>query len=268
MEHESGQTRSTDPAPTRFRSRVPGRRSFLVYLVLVHALVAWLLLDRNGVSRLEKFVRKSPVHQPEYQGMVTAHVVLTGSLPHRAVVFLGDSRMRDLDVSTVVSGPVYNLSIGGDTTRGLRFRLPRYHRLDQCGLVVLGVGVNDLAHFSDEESLHEYEAILCCLRDSGVRRVAVCSVLPIDETTYEQANAAWLRGHRTTNARIVAYNGKLRDLCERYPFARFADVTAEMSDASGNLRPGLSSDGLHLAGQGNQVWGAALKRALPLTSDH
>jgi lysophospholipase L1-like esterase len=244
------------------RSRMWCRRLWILYLVILHTGLACVLWEPSVIARIEKFVRKSPEHQPEYRGMVTAHVTLASSLPEGSVVFLGDSRMRDLDAAAVASGPVYNFSIGGDTTRGLGARLPRYHRLDRCRLVVLGMGVNDLSHFSDEESLQQYEEVLRCLKDCGVRRVAVCSVLPVDEETYSQANAAWLSGHRVTNGRVVTYNGKLRALCDRHPFARFVDTTGEMTDDAGNLRPGFSADGLHLTGSGSRAWEAALKRSL------
>jgi lysophospholipase L1-like esterase len=182
-------------------------------------------------------------------------------------VFVGDSRMRALDAAAAVGGAdkdrVYNLSIGGDTTTGLLYRLPRYNRLDRCRLLVLGVGVNDLSHYDDATILHNYGEILSRLRAAGVRRVAVTAVLPIDEGTYQQANSAWFRGQRTTNARIAAFNRKLRELCEGQPGVRFVDTTADLSDPSGNLRPGFSDDGLHLNDAGNRAWEAALRRALP-----
>jgi lysophospholipase L1-like esterase len=250
--------------PARGRSRRLCSRFFFTYVVVLHIAFGWLLWDPSLVSRIAKYVRKSPAEQPEYRGMVAAHEIVTRSLPQGATVFLGDSRMKDLDVATIVEGPVYNLSIGGDTTRGLSARLKYYHRLDRCKALVLGIGVNDLSHFSDEESLQQYEQILSFLRESAVRRVVVCSILPIDEAVYHQANSAWLRGYRTTNARIVGYNSKLRELCDRYAFAQFVDVTSDLADSSGNLFPGFSGDGLHLLEAGSRAWASALKRMMAL----
>lgn len=236
---------------------------FLIYFISLHALMAWLLLDPNGVSRLEELLPNTSAYQREYRGMVAAHTVLTRSLPTGAVVFLGDSRMGGLDVSAIIDGPVYNLSISGDTTGGLRVRLPQYHHLDKCKLVVLGTGVNDLMQSSDEESLHEYEGILKFLEDSAVRRVVVCSVLPIDETNFKEAYASRSHRHELTNARITAYNGGLKDLCARYAFVRFSSANAEFSEPSDHLRAYLSADGLHLSDEGNRVWVASLRRSLP-----
>jgi lysophospholipase L1-like esterase len=239
----------------------------LIYTIALHALMAWLLLDPNGVSRFEELLPNTTAYQREYRGMVAAHTVLTRSVPNGAVVFLGDSRMGDLDVSMIVDGPVYNLSISGDTTEGLRARLTQYHHLDKCKLVVLGTGVNDLMQSTDEHSLHEYEAMLGFLKDSAVRRVAVCSVLPIDETNFERAHAARLRPHRLTNERIMAYNRRLGDLCARYTFVNFLTASAEFSEPSGNLHAYLSADGLHLSDEGNRVWVAALRRSLTAIAD-
>jgi len=238
------------------------RRLFVVYFVLVHIVVFVVLWQPGIVSRIEKFVRKTPASQPEYRGMMTAHSVVLQSMPKESTVYLGDSRLRDMDVTSISEGPVYNLSIGGDTTRGLQTRLKHYQHLDRCRLVVVGVGVNDLSHFSDEESLQAYEWILCYMKDVGVRSVVVCSVLPVDEATYQQANSAWIRGHRTTNARIATYNEGLRSLCSRFTFVSFVDSTADVADESGNLRQGFSTDGLHLSESGNRAWAASLERSI------
>lgn len=237
------------------------------YLMSVHGLLILLLCDPGLVYRARAFVWNSPQYRKDYSGIVAGHQQLTQLLPADSVVLLGDSRMRDLDARTVADGLAFNLSIGGDTTSGLLSRLPRYHQLDRCRLVVLGVGINDLSHFNDEEILHNYDQILSLLETAGARRVAVCSVFPVDEAVYQQSNAAWILGYRTTNTRIAAFNQQLHDLCGRRSGVQFIDTTAEMADQSGNLRPGYAYDGLHLTELGNQAWAKAIRRELRTKSD-
>lgn len=238
-------------------------RIFVVlYVLAIHILVVGIVSDPSIISRAQKFIWKTPVVQPEYQGMVSAQAVASRSLTDGSVVVLGDSRMRDLDCAAIVEGPVYNFSIGGDTTRGLQSRIRHYDNLNKCRFVVIGVGVNDLSHFDDNTSLRYYEGVISILREKGALRLIVCSILPVDESVYRQANAAWFRGYRVTNARIRSYNIKLRALCEQFGSIRFVDVTGMLADEAGNLKAGCSSDGLHLTDLGNRTWAAALKSAI------
>jgi lysophospholipase L1-like esterase len=232
----------------------------VAYLIGLHALLAGIIWAPEQVERLRKFWFRSPDQDGEYRGMVSAQVRATRLMPDGAAVFLGDSRLRDLDVTAVTDGPVLNLSIGGDTTRGLLGRLPRYARLDRCRVVVVAVGVNDPAHFDDDEIASNYDQILGYLHQTGVRRVVVCSVIPVDETKHRQATSARVRGLRVDNRRVAGLDDRLRELCSRYPGVRFAATPAGLIGPDGNLRPECSDDGLHFTAEGNRVWAAALRR--------
>lgn len=263
----SGETRrpygqEDQPTGQRRRYRTFARVCLAVYILCLHGLTVAIIWDPASVQRVKKFLFQTQESQGEYRGIVIAHSDATKSMPDGTVVFLGDSRMRDLDVTAVADRPAMNLSIGGDTTEGLLYRIPRYHRLDRCRLVILGVGVNDLSHFSDDEIHHNYVGVLTSLKDLGVRRILVCSILPV-AATYHQANSAWLRGHRTSNPRIAAVNEQLRALCTHHLGAEFVDTTADVVDQSGNLRPDFSLDGLHLNEAGSRAWADALRRQLP-----
>ena len=239
-----------------------GYRQFRwAYLIGLHLFVVALLVFPNGVQRLNRYWNQDPSVMDEYQGMVGAQAVVCAGLPEGVVIFLGDSRMRGLPVRDVVSDLAINLSIGGDTTRGLLGRISRYPRLETASRIVLGVGINDLSHFADEELVANYRSLLEGFNSRGPK-VVVTAILPVNESKYRQANASYLSGHKVTNARIDRVNRAIAQICERYPNVAFIDVNAAVVAADGNLRDGYSADGLHLTVAGNAAWAAALRKKL------
>jgi len=250
-------------ANRRRRFRTPCRLLVMVYLSVLHGLLVAAIWNPAAIQRVKKFVFQTQESQGEYRGMVAAQSEATKTMVDGTAIFLGDSRMRDLDVTSVADQPVMNLSIGGDTTEGLLYRIPHYHRLDRCRLVVLGAGVNDFSHFNDDVILRNYDRILFELNRVGVRRIFVCSILPV-ATNYLQANSAWIRGRRTDNARITAVNDQIRSLCLRHSSTDYVNLTEILADKEGNLRSDFSSDGLHLNSAGNLVWAESLRRHLSL----
>jgi lysophospholipase L1-like esterase len=239
------------------------RRRYLVWIYVgaLHAAVAALVIYPNGLRRLARYWCHDPSVMEEYQGMVRAQAVVCAGMPEGAVLFLGDSRMRELPVRDVVSDPAINLSIGGDTTKGLLGRLGRYPRLETARRIVVGVGVNDLSHFDDQELLGNYRKLLETLNARGTW-ISVTSILPINESKYSQANASFLSGQRVTNGRIASVNREIEEACRTFSYIEFVDVNAALVGPDGNLRDEYSADGLHLNSSGNVAWAAALKLAL------
>lgn len=232
------------------------------YLAGLHALVVTLLIYPGAVERIVRYWKHDPSITDAYQGMVKAQTVVCAGMPDRSIVFLGDSRMRDLPIREVARDPAINLSIGGDTCKGLVSRLPRYPRLETARRIVVAVGVNDLSHFSDEEVLNNYRALLQSLVSRNPT-ITITAIFPIDEATYEQANATYLSGQKVTNARIDRVNRSIAELCRQYSGVDFVDANAELAGANGNLREEYSDSGLHLTEAGNKAWAAALKKRLP-----
>ena len=76
-----------------------------------------------------------------------------------AIVFLGDSIMRDLDTSSIARHTL-NLAIPTDTTAGVLKRSQTYRSLATARGVVIGVGVNDLVWRPIPEALRNYRSIL------------------------------------------------------------------------------------------------------------
>jgi lysophospholipase L1-like esterase len=253
----SGEPNLQCPSRTKGRSLtgITGKRrliriTFAAYVLAV-SIIAWLSVFSPGaMDRVKRFVFRTPQYRPDYQGTVTGQATVTQSMANGSAVFLGDSRMRDVDVSQVAAQPVLNLSIGGDTTAGLLYRIPRYSHLEKSRLVVVAVGINDLSHFSDEEILKNYETILTYLTKLGIKKIVVVCLIPVETELYRQSNSALLRGNRTTNERIQTFNEKLRLCCSHFSEVKVIDVNEYMVNSQGGLRTDFTEDGLHFNDDG------------------
>ena len=236
------------------------RRLDLGYRAALHLLVGVLLINPGAVPRAQRLLAHDPSVTEEYQGMVTAQVAVCDAMPDHAVVFLGDSRLRRLLIHETVlpDVPMINLSIGGDTTKGLLGRVGRYRNLERASRLVLGTGINDLSHFPDDQVLDYYTKALSLLSRIGPRVTAV-AMYPINEKIYDQANVTYVTGLRVTNARIQAVNARLRKACEQFSNIAYVDVSSALIGEDGNLLPSFSSDGLHLNDEGNRAWGDVLR---------
>jgi lysophospholipase L1-like esterase len=235
-------------------------RSWLIAAHLVLAMLLYLFVQPAATQRMED----NETHfTPHYQQMLTFHLRGDALLPPGRILFLGDSLMQGLPVSTITEIGV-NYGIGSDDTRGLLHRLTQYDSLQVARAIVISVGINDLKHTDDVASLARYRQILTRLPESVP---AFCvALLPIDEP----ARKNWAG---RTNRRISEYNRQLDKLCTETG-AGFVSVAETMRDNSGNLLPELhDGDGLHLNAAGNMLWGTQLRRALsaaslPVTRDH
>jgi lysophospholipase L1-like esterase len=220
-----------------------------------------MTVDARDAQMSATGVFHDPSVTEEYQGMVRAQVVVCAGMPSGSVVFLGDSRMRDLPVNEIVAAPAVNLSIGGDTTKGMLGRVIRYPRFDKASRVIVGTGINDLSHFADEEVIDYFKKLLSWLNSAGPR-ITVTAIFPLNEGKYQQSNATIVTGQKVTNDRIRTINERIQEVCLHLANVDYVNVNAELTGNDGNLRPEFSDDGLHLNAEGNKAWAAALRSRL------
>lgn len=169
------------------------------------------------------------------------------------IVFLGDSITEGAEWNELTGMPhVINRGISGDTAWGILSRLDEVikRRPDR---VFLMIGVNDLSHGqTPEEVSGEVDEILSRLRHgSPVTDVFLQSVLPVENR----------EGWGAENGKIRRLNEHFRALAAKHE-ATFIDVAREMTSETGELRPDLSLDGLHLNAAGYLTWLNVLQRYL------
>jgi lysophospholipase L1-like esterase len=150
-----------------------------------------------------------------------------------------------------------NQGISGETSTGLLKRVKLFD-ITQPETIFVMIGINDLIRGIDDTTLlNNYREIIRDLRwVHPDTQIVIQSILP-----HSDKNSNWEGRERLLkipNQRIRNLNQDLK-LIAQEEGAYFFNLHSLFTDADGNLRPELSTDGLHLNQQGYLVWSSALK---------
>ncbi len=150
-----------------------------------------------------------------------------------------------------------NQAISGETSTGLLKRLDIFDSTKPEVIFVM-IGINDLIRGeSDEVILDNQRQIIRYLRKAHpTAQVVVQSILP------HGAEAATWEGRdkllAIPNSRIRQLNQQLQRIAAKRG-VRYLDLYSLFANQQDNLRPELSTDGLHLSPAGYLVWRTALQ---------
>ncbi|MGF1567980.1 MAG: GDSL-type esterase/lipase family protein [Nodosilinea sp.] len=223
-----------------------------MYRFRLAALRAGELYTRASPSRyVGQWQRETstPTHANWQALLAQEAAIMAASQGHnRLTVMVGDSLALWLPSEQLPRHQFWlNQSISGETTAHILNRLD-YFAHTRPNTIQLMAGINDLKNgASDQEVLQNMHQILTRLRQQHPQaHIVVYSILP---TRWE--NLPSDRIHRVNDyiAYVAAQQG-----------ATFVDLQANFADAQGQLRPELTTDGLHLSRQGYEVWQAAMPR--------
>ncbi|HLO87838.1 MAG TPA: SGNH/GDSL hydrolase family protein [Nostocaceae cyanobacterium] len=150
-----------------------------------------------------------------------------------------------------------NQGISGETSGGLLKRLDLFDRTQPETILVM-IGINDLIRgISDEEILTNHRRIIRYLRRMHPQaQIVVQSILPhgAEEATWEGKEKLLA----IPNSRILQLNQQIKAIATRQN-VKYLDLYPLFTNKQGNLRPDLTTDGLHLNPQGYLVWRTALQ---------
>lgn len=232
------------------------RLLFIAYLVLLHVFMIAALVQTDILARVQNKLISNVEQEeitPFYYAMVDFHKRVDKNIPENSVIFLGDSLIQGLAVSSVAS-PAFNFGIGADTTEGLIQRIPHYSAISRSQKVVIAIGVNDLNRRDNKEIMSNYKKIVSLI-PSNIP-ILFSAVLPIEEVILNASSF---------NERIRNLNSELEELCGTSKRLYFLDITNQLKDPDGGLSGKFHiGDGLHLNGFGNAVWITRLKEGLTL----
>lgn len=172
------------------------------------------------------------------------------------VVFAGDSLVNDGRWSEFFT-PIRSRGIGGQRTDELLKRLDEILESRPSRLFLL-VGSNDLSQaVPPAQLLRHYRTILERVKaGSPATAVVICGLLPV--------NQKFKNPPAYSNEDVHAVNEGLARLAAEFPPARFLDLTPELADEHGDLKPELSKDGLHLNVRGYLAIQDKVRAALEL----
>lgn len=187
-----------------------------------------------------------------YRVKCTGHAALP---PARgAIVLLGDSLTEAGHWAELLGDSrVVNRGIGGDTIRGVKERL-EHVLATSPSTVYLTIGTNNI--LAGASGAVAYAEVLPLLETiASATRLVVSTIPPINAATRPKANAE-----------AQAYNRLLTSYCETHGIP-VLDLYSQFSK-SGDLRPELSVDGVHIAGPAYSEWALMIRQlAAKLTSD-
>ncbi len=161
-------------------------------------------------------------------------------------ILLGDSLALWLPLGDLPAPQLWlNQSISGETTANMLERLPYFAQTRPGAIHIMG-GINDLKNGVSEAEVIDnlYQILTRLKRQHPQARLVVYSILPT-------------RLRAVPSDRIQRVNQALATLAA-HQGATFVDLTSTFSDSQGQLRPELTTDGLHLSAQGYTLWREAL----------
>jgi lysophospholipase L1-like esterase len=173
-----------------------------------------------------------------------------------SIVFVGDSLTENWR-NVKDAFPEYkvaNRGVGGDTSRGVLFRLPHDVVPLVPQIVFLCVGGNDLtAHGNPEHTIYNVEEMIAILNRFNSKMPIVISTVPPSSNP----DAPLKPGARE------AVNEGLKALPAKYKNVVVYDFSADCMDADGQQNLALfSADRLHIGPEGYKVWGRGLRKVL------
>jgi lysophospholipase L1-like esterase len=213
----------------------------------------------------EKIVPNPPILGPRHKWTYQQWVAQLGreaeaavvNKPERLTILAGDSLTMWFPPNFLPLERTWlNQGISGETSTGLLKRLQLFDRV-QVETIFVMIGINDLIRGVGEETiLANHRQIIRDLRSLHPdAKIVVQSILP-----HGGKQSSWEGRDRLLaipNSQIHDLNQRLKEIAISEN-ALYLDLYPLFTDASGNLRRELSTDGLHLNDQGYLVWRSAL----------
>lgn len=143
---------------------------------------------------------------------------------------------------------VKNRGISGDISAGVLHRIGEI-TARRPAKVFLMIGTNDLARGISADSLLRNIGFIAeaIETESPATRLYIQSILPVNDFYGK------FSGHTSKGQEIRAVNTQLAKDASKLGYT-FVDLHAPFSNSDGKLDIGLSNDGLHLNGQGYELW--------------
>ncbi|MBQ8006330.1 MAG: hypothetical protein IJ245_01675 [Lachnospiraceae bacterium] len=171
-------------------------------------------------------------------------------------LFIGDSRLQGFGFWSGIPATYYCATgfhvYKYETTNVVQTengKVPIFDAMpyDAFTKVYIKVGLNELGYGTEENFEKTYAELIAKIREYEPRAIIfVHAILPV---TAEKSNTD--KAHN--NANIAARNAALEQFAKEQK-AYFIDAGPALSDAEGNLRPEMTSDGIHLKPEYMKLW--------------
>ena len=173
------------------------------------------------------------------------------------IIFLGNSITDGGEWAEVFQNPhCKNRGISADVIPGVLNRLTTVTK-GKPAMVFLMIGTNDMSYGSSNDSIAQgVRAIVRRIKEESPKtRIIVESILPTNDCY------GMYKGHTQRWENVAVVNGLLKTVSEEEG-VDYLDLYRHFATEEGKLNPELSNDGLHLNGQGYQLWKAIVEEEI------
>jgi lysophospholipase L1-like esterase len=177
-----------------------------------------------------------------------AKAIAQGQGKNRLSILVGDSLSLWFPRQKLPTGKLWlNQGISGDTSGGMVTRLASFSQTRPDAIYIMA-GINDLRKgISDETILRNHRRMMSSLRKNHPKaQIFVQSILPAHVSTI-------------SNSRIRHLNTRITQIAKQEG-VNYLNIHHWFTDADGNLRSDLTTDGIHLSPDGYDIWRFALQQ--------
>jgi lysophospholipase L1-like esterase len=206
--------------------------------------------DEDSLQSLSEAANKRQLTYEDWKRLLAleAKAIAQGQGTNRLGILVGDSLSMWFPKEKLPAGKLWlNQGISGDTSGGVLTRLGVFSQT-RPEVIYIMAGINDIRkNTKDEVILRNHRRIMRSLRQTHPKaQIVVQSILPTSLPTI-------------SNQRIRHLNTQLA-LISKQEKVTYVNIYKWFTDFEGNLRPELTTDGLHLSPEGYDVWRAALQQ--------
>ncbi|MFN6516783.1 MAG: SGNH/GDSL hydrolase family protein [Nostoc sp. CreGUA01] len=206
--------------------------------------------DSDNLQSLWESIKKRQLTYEDWKSLLAleARAIAQGQGKNHLSILVGDSLSMWFPREKLPTGKLWlNQGISGDTSAGVLKRLGAFSTT-RPNVIYIMAGINDLRKGdSDRAILSNYRRIVRRLRQNHPQtQIIVQSILPT-------------RLPKISNSRIRNINTQLAQIAKQEG-ANYLNIYSWFTDMEGNLRPELTTDGLHLSQEGYDVWQSALQQ--------
>lgn len=222
--------------------------SLSILCLLLFGAVCFFIYRGNYLTAFYNTVNEVPYSYLDNAQYTQRETLFESSPVKKAdIVFVGDSiTARGEWQEFYPDKVVLNRGIDSDITEGVLNRLDVIIKTSPDEIYLM-IGINDLRqHITHEASVSNYEKILQKLTQSLPNcTIYVQSILPVRSTT------------GIANTDVQALNADIKTLADSYGLT-YVDLYSLLVDENNDLPEVYSVDGVHMTGDGYQIWLDAL----------
>jgi len=207
-------------------------------------------VDSDNLQSLWESIKKRQLTYDDWKSLLAleARAIAQGQGTNHLSILVGDSLSMWFPREKLPAGKLWlNQGISGDTSSGVLKRLGAFSAT-RPNVIYVMAGINDLRKGASDQAIwRNYRRIIRRLRQTHPQaQIIVQSILPT-------------RLPKLPNSRIRHINTQLT-LIAKQEGANYLNIYSWFTDMEGNLRPELTTDGLHLSQEGYEVWRSALQQ--------